>query len=134
MNVQPAVKKEASQIAAGTAAGTLVMLAAFLALHRMVPEIVPFDYKVILSGILGAAVAAGNFFLMGLTVQKVTSAETDEQAYKSMKASYRFRTISQLLWAILALILPFLNGAAGIIPLFIPGICIKAGSVLGILK
>ena len=110
------------------------MFVAFLILHRLWPEIVPFNFKVILSGILGAVVAAGNFFLMGLTVQKVTSAETEDAAYKAMKASYRFRTASQLLWAVLALVLPFFNGAAGILPLFFPSICIKTGSILGIRK
>ncbi len=134
MQIQPAVKKETSRIAAGTAILTLLMFVAFLILHRLWPEIVPFNFKVILSGILGAVVAAGNFFLMGLTVQKVTSAETEDAAYKAMKASYRFRTASQLLWAVLALVLPFFSGAAGILPLFFPSICIKTGSILGIRK
>lgn len=134
MHIQPAVKKETSRFAAGTAILTLFMFVVFLSLHRLRPEMVPFNFKVILSGILGAVVAAGNFFLMGLTVQKVTSAETENAAYQAMKASYRFRTASQLLWAILALGLPFFNGAAGILPLFFPSICIKAGSILGIRK
>ena len=134
MQIQPAVKKETSRFAAGTAILTLFMFVVFLSLHRLRPEMVPFNFKVILSGILGAVVAAGNFFLMGLTVQKVTSAETENAAYQAMKASYRFRTASQLLWAVLALGLPFFNGAAGILPLFFPSICIKAGSILGIRK
>ena len=134
MQIQPVVKKETSRFAAGTAILTLLMFVVFLILHRLWPEMVPFNFKVILSGILGAVVAAGNFFLMGLTVQKVTSAETEDAAYKAMKASYRFRTASQLLWAVLALVLPFFNGAAGILPLFFPSICIKTGSILGIRK
>lgn len=134
MHIQPAVKKETSRFAAGTAILTLLMFVVFLSLHRLRPEMVPFNFKVILSGILGAVVAAGNFFLMGLTVQKVTSAETENAAYQAMKASYRFRTAGQLLWAVLALVLPFFNGAAGILPLFFPSICIKAGSILGIRK
>lgn len=134
MHIQPAVKKETSRFAAGTAILTLLMFVVFLSLHRLRPEMVPFNFKVILSGILGAVVAAGNFFLMGLTVQKVTSAKTENAAYQAMKASYRFRTASQLLWAVLALGLPFFNGAAGILPLFFPSICIKAGSILGIRK
>lgn len=134
MQIQPAVKKETTRIAAGTAILTLLMFAGFLILHRLWPEIVPFHFKVILSGILGAVVAAGNFFLMGLTVQKVTSAETGAAADKAMKSSYRFRTAGQLLWAVLALVLPIFNGAAGILPLFFPSLCMKAGSILGILK
>lgn len=59
-----------------------------------------------------------NFFFMGLTIQKIVSGEDEEQARKDMKASYRFRTVTQLLWVVLAVALPFLNGAAGLIPCF----------------
>ena len=57
---------------------------------------------------------------LGLTIQKIVSGEDEEQARKDMKASYRFRTVTQLLWVVLAVALPFLNGAAGLIPLFFP--------------
>lgn len=134
MQIQPAVKKETTRIASGTAVLTILMFVGFIFLYRLLPERVPFDYKVILSGILGSVFATGNFFLMGLTVQKVTSSETEDDAYKAMKSSYRFRTAAQLLWAVLALILPCFNGAAGILPLFFPSLCIKSGSILGILK
>lgn len=131
-HVQPAIKKETFRIAIGTALGTLVMFFVFAFLCSIIS--IPFDYKIILSGILGAAAACLNFFLMGLTVQKAASAETKEAALQTIKASYRFRTAGQLVWSVFALTLPFLNGAAGIIPLFIPGICIKAGSLSGIRK
>lgn len=132
MKIQPAVKKETAYIAAGTGIGTLLMFIGFWLLHMAAPEYVPLDYKVFLTGILGAAVAVGNFFMMGLTVQRVTSAENDQQAYNAMKASYRYRTLGQLLWVVLALVVPCFNGAAGIIPLFIPNICIKLREILGL--
>lgn len=134
MQIQPAVKKETAYIAGSTIAGTCVMILAFWALHQFMPDTVPFDYKVILGGILGSAVAAGNFFLMGLTVQKIANTDNQDEAYKSMKASYRFRTLIQLLWVVLAMVLPVLNGAAGIIPLFFPSLCIKARGILGMIK
>lgn len=134
MQIQPAVKKETSRIASGTAILTILMFAGFIFLQRLLPERVPFDYKVILSGILGSIIATGNFFLMGLTVQKVTFSESEDAAYKAMKSSYRFRTATQLLWAVLTLILPCFNGAAGILPLFFPNLCIKTGGILGILN
>lgn len=71
---------------------------------------------------------------MGLTVQKIANTDNQDEAYKSMKASYRFRTLTQLLWVVLAMVLPVLNGAAGIIPLFFPSLCIKARSILGMIK
>ena len=134
MQIPPAVKKETAYIAGSTIAGTCVMILAFWALHQFMPDTVPFDYKVILGGILGSAVAAGNFFFMGLTVQKIANTDNQDEAYKSMKASYRFRTLTQLLWVVLAMVLPVLNGAAGIIPLFFPSLCIKARSILGMIK
>lgn len=132
--IQPAVKKETVRIAWGTIAGSCIMFLAFWIFHKLSPDSVPFNYKVILSGILGSIVAVGNFFLMGLTVQKIASGEDEQQAYKNMKASYRFRTMSQLLWAVLAMVIPVFNGAAGIIPLFFPSISIKLMTILGMIK
>ncbi|MGN0372532.1 MAG: ATP synthase subunit I [Enterocloster sp.] len=134
MQVQAAVKKETTYIASATLAGCLVMILGFWALHQVVPDTVPFDCKVIISGLLGTAVAAANFFLMGITVQKIATTEDQDQAYKSMKSSYRFRTSMQLLWVVLAMVLPVLNGAAGIIPLFFPSLFIKARGMLGMIK
>ena len=99
MKIQPAVKKETGHIACWSGAGTIVMIVAFAVCHKLFPEAVPFDYKVVLGGIIGAAVAVGNFFIMGLTVQKIASGEqNDEQAYKSMKISYRYRSMAQALY------------------------------------
>ena len=97
MQIQPAVKKESIYTAAGTFAGAFVMFLAFWLLHRSVPDAVPFDYRVIAAGLAGSAVACANFFFMGLTIQKITGTDNQDEAYKAMKASYRFRTLSQLL-------------------------------------
>ncbi|MCD8083520.1 MAG: ATP synthase subunit I [Clostridiales bacterium] len=131
MKVQPAVKKETGRIAAGTAAATLVMFLVFFALHQVWPAVAPFDYRVIVSGVIGAAVAVGNFFLMGLTVQRVTAMTDQELATKTMRASYSKRNTAQGVWIILALVLPVFNGAAGVIPLFFPGLCIKLRALTG---
>ena len=115
MKIQPAVKKETGHIACWSGAGTILMIVAF--------------------AVIGAAVSVGNFFIMGLTVQKIASGEqSDEQAYKSMKISYRYRSMAQLLWIVLAMVLPFVNAAAGIIPLFFPSLSIKLINILGIIK
>lgn len=111
------------------------MIIVFAVCHKFFPEAVPFDYRVVLGGVIGAAVAVGNFFIMGITVQKIASGEqSDEQSYKNMKISYRYRSMAQLLWIILAMILPFVNAAAGIIPLFFPSLSIKLINILGIIK
>lgn len=134
MEIQPAVKKETGFVALTTALGTCLMFLLFYAFHVTGPESVPFDYRVILAGICGTAVAVLNFFLMGIAVQKVTAAETDDIAYKTMKASYRFRTMAQILWVVLALIVPCFNGAAGIVPLFFPNIAIKVRGIVSLAK
>ena len=84
MKIQPAVKKETGHIACWSGAGTILMIVAFAVCHKLFPDAVPFDYKVVLGGVIGAAVSVGNFFIMGLTVQKIASGEqSDEQAYEN---------------------------------------------------
>ena len=102
--VQPAVKKETKNVAIYTVVGVVVMWVGFLILHLIWPEKIPFDYRVILGGIGGGAVAVLNFFLMGMAVQKAVS-ETDEAgAKRRMQASYSQRNLMQMLWAVLAIV------------------------------
>ena len=96
MRVQETVKKETVQIAVQSSIATIVMWLCIFILHRFLPEKVNFDYRVILSGLLGTAVAVTNFFLMGVTVQGVLSVENQEEAYQRMRLSYRNRTMLQL--------------------------------------
>ena len=121
--IQPAVRKETEHVMVYTAAGLAVMWCVFLALHLVMPEKVPFDYTVILGG---------NFFLMGMAVQKA-AAETEEAAAKRwIQASYSQRNMMQMLWVILTIVLPCFQFVAGILPLLIPGTAIKlVGAVKG---
>lgn len=125
MKLQPAVKKQTSNIAIATAAGTGVMLIVFFILHRIFPEQIPFDYRVVLGGLGGCAIAVLNFFLMAVTVQKVTNLTDEDMAKRQMAASLRYRMLMQAGWIILAIVLPCFQWAAGIIPLLIPGVVIK---------
>ena len=136
MKIQPAVKTETGRIAIGTGVGVLIMFAVFFVLHMVIPEdapfgwSVPFDYKVILGGIVGFLVAVGNFFWMAMTVQKVAATEDDQKARSTMSVSYRYRTLLQLLWVILAIVVPVFNLVAGIVPLFIPSLFIKLRGII----
>ncbi|MCC2164209.1 ATP synthase subunit I [Brotaphodocola catenula] len=134
IQVQDAVKKETARIGAGTAGVSVVMILVFWGLHLVIPDSIPFDYKVILGAVIGSAVAVGNFFFMGLTVQKIADMQDQDLAYRRMKTSYHYRTMIQFLWIILAVTVPFINGVAGIIPLFVPGAVIKARGILGTIK
>lgn len=126
MTLQPAVKKETTRILIGTGVLTALMAVVFYVLHRLTPESVPFDYKVILSALIGWLVAVANFFLMAVAVQRVTGVDSEDRARQMFTMSFRYRMMLQLVWAILALTVPVLNGAAGIIPLLFPSLIIKA--------
>ncbi|RKM55157.1 hypothetical protein D6853_10510 [Butyrivibrio sp. X503] len=130
MKLQSAVKKETGIVAASTGAGILIMIVVFFVLHMVIPDWVPFDIKVILGAIGGFAVAVGNFFWMALTVQKVASITDDAKARGTMGVSYRYRTLLQFLWIILAIVVPFINPVSGILPLFIPSLMIKLRGIL----
>ncbi|MGN0354476.1 MAG: hypothetical protein ACI4EI_05315 [Muricoprocola sp.] len=129
--IQPAVKKETKRVTVMTGSGLFIMLAGFFVLHMIFPDNIPFDYTVVLAGIVGSLVAVGNFFFMGLAVQKVAATTDEEAARTKMKASYSQRMMAQMLWVVLAIVLPCFQFAAGIIPLLFPSIGIK---IMGILK
>lgn len=128
--IQPAIKSETKKVAISTAICVGLMWAVFFAFHMMNPESVPFDYTVILGGIGGGIVAVLNFFLLGLTVQKVTNAQEDDVAKKMMKSSYSNRFLLQVVWCIAVMIAPCFQLVAGILPLLFPSIGIK---ILGIM-
>ncbi len=124
-DIQPAVKKETKRVAASTVIGVILMWIVFAVLHGAMPGKVPLDYTVFLGGICGGFIAVLNFFLMGLTVQKVASAADEDLARSKMKASYSQRMMLQMLWVIAAIVAPCFQFAAGIAPLLFPGIGIK---------
>ncbi len=131
MKIQPAVKAETGKIALGTGIGVLIMYLIFFVLHMVIPgNWAPFDYKVILGGIGGFVVAVGNFFWMAMTVQKVASMDDEKAARSTMGVSYRYRTLLQLLWVIIAIVAPVFNLVAGIAPLFIPSLFIKLRGII----
>ncbi|AOZ95191.1 hypothetical protein SAMN02745247_01764 [Butyrivibrio hungatei DSM 14810] len=130
MKLQDAVKKETGIIAVGTAIGILVMYVVFFVLHMVLPNWAPFDIQVILGGIGGFIVAVGNFFWMAISVQKVAGITDEERARKTMSVSYRYRTLLQFLWVIIAIVAPVFNVVTGIVPLFIPSLIIKLRGIL----
>ena len=117
-NVQPAVKKETKKVAIGTFICVALMWAVFGIGHAVMPQKIPFDYTVILAGLIGGIVAVLNFFLMGMTVQKVVSMEDDKQAAMKMKTSYSQRMMFQLLWEFLQLLLRAFSSWPGFFPSF----------------
>ncbi|MCD8337031.1 MAG: hypothetical protein LUD18_07120 [Lachnospiraceae bacterium] len=123
--VQPAVKKETRRVMIMTAVGIVIMWIVFGVLHAAMPDSVPFDYTVILGGLVGGVIAVLNFFLMGLMVQSAASAADEEAARTKVKASYSQRLLLQMLWVIAAIVAPCFQFVAGIVPLFLPSFGIK---------
>ena len=125
MKLQPAVKTETIKVAKAEAVGVLLMFAVFFVLHLLFPNAVPFDYRVILAGIIGGCVAVANFLLMGISIQKMTDAGDVDTGKAVFKSGYRKRMLLQILWGIAALVAPCFNGIAGIVPLLIPTFAIR---------
>lgn len=133
-DIQPAVKKETKRVAVMTGVGVVLMWVVFGALHLGMPEKIPFNYTVILGGLAGGIVAVLNFFLMGLTVQKVAASTDEDAARTKMKASYSQRMMLQMIWVIIAIVAPCFHYAAGIIPLLFPGTGIKLMGIINTKK
>ncbi|MBR0218823.1 MAG: hypothetical protein IJQ33_06460 [Clostridia bacterium] len=141
MKVQPAVQAETKKMALGVGVLTVLMIAVFLVIRQ-------FDYTVLLGAILGCAAAVGNFFLMALTVQKVTgdmpvlpkreeeTEETEEeekeqplsdeamQAGKQMQLSFLLRLLMLGGVAALAVTAPIFHPWASLLPMLFPRIVI----------
>lgn len=150
IKVQPAVRTETLRIAAGTSIFTLLMLAVFLIIGR-------FDLSVLLGALLGSAAAIGNFFLLGLSVQKAAEtmngvklpsyeeaeagleegqeAETavtpeTRQAKQRMQLSYTGRMLMLAAVGILGLTLPCFHAVATVLPFLFPRIVISLYGIL----
>ena len=146
MKVQPAVQAETKKMALGVGVLTILMIAVFLIIRQ-------FDYTVLLGAGLGFAAAVGNFFLMALTVQKVTGSmpvlpkkeeeneETEEeekeqplsdeakQAGKQMQLSFLLRMLMLGGVAALAVTAPIFHPWAALLPMLFPRIVIALRSL-----
>jgi hypothetical protein len=118
MKVDKTVIKETKYIAAFVMIFSVLMQAIFLIINK-------WDYTVLLCNIYGAAVAIGNFFAMGLFVQKAVSQE-EKDARQTVKASQSIRMA--LVFILLAIgVIVFKQTparVATVIPLILPRIAI----------
>ena len=113
-NVDKVVLKETRFIAIFVLLGSLLMQAVFLVIGA-------WDYTVLLGNLLGAALAVGNFFLMGLTVQKCLTM-SPEDAKKRMKLSQQGRLLMMLVVCMIGAAVPFCNTIAVLVPQLFPRI------------
>ena len=146
MKVQPVVKTETKKMALGVGILTVLMIAVFLIARQ-------FDITVLLGALLGSGAAIGNFFLMALTVQKITDdmphlppkeekeekeeedgeeskvreeplSEEAMQGGKRMRLSYTLRMLVMLGVAALGVWLPQFHPVSTLIPMLFPRIVI----------
>ncbi|MCQ2520459.1 MAG: ATP synthase subunit I [Lachnospiraceae bacterium] len=130
--LQAAVKKETLTVTVYTIVGTIIMFIGFVIFDFLTQE---FGERlnfltVILGGVCGAIVAVLNFFLMALTVQRVTYEEDEKRVASIWKLGFMRRMLFIALWIIAAIVAPCFNWVAGIIPLLIPSLGIKAMGII----
>ena len=112
--VDPAVRTETQFIA-----GVVLVLSALMQIVFVV--LGEWDYTVLLGNLLGAALAVGNFFLMGLTVQKVVGLNEGD-AKKKLQLSMQLRLIMMLIVCVIGAALTCFQTIAVLVPQFLPRI------------
>ena len=121
--VDPTVRKETSFIAVFVLVGSLAMEAVYLLLGA-------WTLPVLLGNLLGAALAVGNFLLMGLTIQKALG-KSEEDAKKLMKLSQQLRMLMLLVGCVLGGALACFDLVATLIPLLFPRIAVMIRGLTG---
>lgn len=129
MKLEPESRKQLLRIAGGTAICTAAMWVLFAALHLV--GWVRFDYTVVLSSLVGDAVAVGNFAGICLMVQKVIDEQDEKRRKAQLQASYNIRMLIQAVWVIVAIAAPCFQPFAGILPLLFPRITIYYLQITG---
>lgn len=116
VKIDKTVIKETKYIASFVIVFSVLMQAVFLIIGK-------WHYTVLLGNLWGAAVAVGNFFVMGLYVQKAVSQEEDD-AKKTIKASQSMRFAALVLLTGIGVVIPFFNWITVVVPLVFPSIAI----------
>lgn len=112
LKVDKTVLKETKYIGAVTVILSALLQAVFLLIHK-------WDYTVLLGNLLGALAAVGNFFLMGLTVQRAVKLD-EAEAKKLMRSSQTLRNFGLFVIGMLGVLLSVFNTVTVLVPLFFP--------------
>lgn len=124
MQVQEATRRETGHIALGVLAFSVVMELVFVLLRR-------WDMGVLWGNLLGGGFAVLNFFLLGLTVQKIAGEQDEKRAKLKLQGSYSLRMLLTLGVIILAVKVPVFTWPAAVIPLLFPRLTILAMQLTG---
>ena len=110
--IDATVLKETTYILLWVLALSVLMQAVFLILHR-------WDYTVLLGNLLTGGAAVLNFFLMGLTIQRVLGKE-EKEARTAIRVSQLYRNLAMLLIVGAAVLAPVFHVWASVIAVFFP--------------
>lgn len=116
LKVDKTVLKETKYIAAFVVIFSALLQAVFLILQK-------WDYTIFLGNLLGASTAVGNFFLMGLTVQKAVTKD-EAEAKKVIKTSHTLRNFGLFVIGMIGVLVPVFNTITVLVPYFFPRIAI----------
>lgn len=116
MKIDKTVFKETKNIATFAVIFSILMQAVFLCIGK-------WDYTVLLGNLWGDIIAVGNFFVMGLFVQKAVM-QDEKDARQTVKASQNLRFIAIFILVVIGILIPFLNSVSVVIPLIFPRIAI----------
>lgn len=114
--IDATVKKETLYIAMATIILSTLMQAIFLITGK-------WDYTVLLGNLLGAVAAIGNFFVMGLGVQKALGKD-EKEAKSVMKLSQTVRMLVLFVIAMVGYLVPVFNTLAVVLPYIFPRLAI----------
>lgn len=127
MRVLEVTRRETGRIACGVLAFSAVMELVFVLLRR-------WDLTVLWGNLLGGGWAVLNFFLLGLTVQKMADEPDQKRAKLKQQGSYSGRMLLTLGIIILAVQAPVFSWPAAVIPLLFPRLTILVMQMLGMYK
>ena len=129
MTLQPESKRELKRIAGGTALCTAAMWVIFAALHLV--GWARFDYRVVLGGLGGAAIAVANFAGICFVVQKIIDEPDEKRRKAKLQLSHNGRMLMQAVWVVVAIAAPCFQPFASVLPLFFPRITIYYLQITG---
>ena len=125
LNVQKAILDETRHIAIGVLAADVIMCGIFLLLGQL-------DHTVVLGALWGSLFAVGNFFFMGLGVQKAMDMEDGAKRY--MQKNYTLRMFFCVAGMAVAVKVPFFHSIAALVPFLFPKIVIYAMQLFGLYR
>lgn len=124
LKIQKAIWKETVHIAEGVVVLSVLMQLVFLLIGK-------WDMTVLYGTLLGSAYAILNFFILGLTVQKVANEGNEKQGKNWMQFSYSCRMMGTMLVVFMGLSMPWFNWVAVFVPQLFPRITIAAMGFTG---